>query len=253
MNSTMRRNEIIRILSQKKSVSVEELASFFKVSNVTIRTDLDDLAKKGLLMRTHGGAIYSEVAIKIRLSSNTVNEAAHQKDKICEKAATFIQDGESIIIDNGSTAFRVARHIGHKNITTYTGSVLAINELINEDSVELIILSGLLRKNSLGAIGPLTNVCLNQIHANWLFLGASAVAKDLGILSSNLVEAETKRNMVKCVDKVCLLVDSSKFSSNASGGKVCFWDEIDYLVTDSISNEDRTAIEEYGVKVIIVE
>lgn len=250
MNSAERKREILKILSQKESVGVEELAELFGVSRVTVRSDLDSLGSKGLLVRTHGGALSSENRNLIRMFSDTIAEKAEEKSRIAQAAAAFLHDGDTVIIDNGSTVMHVAEYLKDRNITVITGSLLAINELMKEESVELIILSGILRRYSMGAIGPLTCSTLDEIHADILFLGASAISED-GVWSSNLVEADTKKCMIRAADKVCLLADSSKLEMKGLG-KIAAWQDIDYLVTDSLPDGFVSFLESQGVKVVIV-
>lgn len=249
MNGAERKKEILKLLSQKESVEVEELTRIFGVSKVTIRSDLDSLEAKGLLIRTHGGALSAESNNLIRIFTDTMEEEAEEKERIAKAASALIRDGETIIIDTGSTTVHVTKYLKNRNITAMTGSLLAINALMNDETVELVILPGTLRRYSMGAIGPLMKSTLEQVHADILFLGASAIAED-GIWSSNLVEADTKRSMIGAADKVCLLADSKKLSLKGLG-KVCSWDSIDFFITDSISDDFRKTIEENGVKVII--
>ncbi len=248
-NSFERKQEILDLLNSKESVSVEELASLFSVTKVTIRTDLDELASKGLIVRTHGGASAPENKAIARIFTTTIKENAEEKKWIAAEAAKLISPGDSIIIDNGSTTVHLTKHLKGKEVTVATGSLLAINELMNEEPVELIVLGGMLRRFSMGTIGPMTRTCLEQFHANWLFLGATAVSAKDGITCSNLVEAETKKLMIETADKVCLMVDSSKFSQKAFG-RICSWKDIDILITDRISDEDYAAISSHGAKII---
>lgn len=249
MNGAERKKEILRILSQQESVDVEELTKLFGVSKVTVRADLDALEAKGLLIRTHGGALSAENKKFIRIFTDTLGEEAEEKERIAKSASSLISDGATVIIDTGSTTVHIAKYLRNRDITAVTGSLLVINELMNDESVELVVLSGTLRRYSMGAIGPLTKNTLEQIHADMLFLGASALAED-GIWSSNLVEADTKKSMIKAADKICLLADGKKFSMSGLG-KVAKWNEIDYFVTDSISDEMKKKLEESGVKVIL--
>ena len=188
MNSAERKREILKILSQKESVGVEELAELFGVSRVTVRSDLDSLGSKGLLVRTHGGALSSENRNLIRMFSDTIAEKAEEKSRIAQAAAAFLHDGDTVIIDNGSTVMHVAEYLKDRNITVITGSLLAINELMKEESVELIILSGILRRYSMGAIGPLTCSTLGEIHADILFLGET----DIDIVNEAIIEVQPK-------------------------------------------------------------
>lgn len=249
MNGVERKKEILRMLSQQESVEVEELTKVFGVSKVTIRSDLDSLEAKGLLIRTHGGALSAENRKLIRIFTDTMAEEAEEKERIAKAASALISNGETIIIDTGSTTVHIAKYLKNRNITAMTGSLLAMNELMNDESVELVILPGTLRRYSMGAIGPLMKNTLEQVHADVLFLGASAISED-GIWSSNLVEADTKRSMIKAADRICLLADSKKLSLKGLG-KVAPWSEIDYFITDSIPEVFKKKVEESGVKVII--
>jgi Transcriptional regulators of sugar metabolism len=250
MNSSERQNIILKHLQEKESVRVDELTKEFGVSKVTIRTDLDSLEQKGLLVRTHGGAMASEKQSFVRLITNTINESPNEKDLICREAARLIESGDTIILDNGSTTVHLATYIRNKNLTVATGSLLAMERLADDASVELIMLGGILRRYSMGAIGPMVKNCLQQFHSRWLFMGASGMSVEGGITCTNLIEAETKQAMLKSADLVCLLADSSKMGK-VSFAKVCQWDEIDYLITDKIDEKSKKAIEEMGVEVII--
>lgn len=249
MNSVERKQAILGLLTQKEKVDVDELASLFGVSKVTVRADLDSLGEKGLLVRTHGGAMAPENQNLIRIFSNTTKENTEEKDRIAREASKLIKDGDSLIIDSGSTTLHLTKYLSGRNLTVATGSLLALNEMMNDETIELIVLGGTLRRYSMGAIGPMMRFCLEQMRVDWLFLGASAVSVETGISSSNLVEAETKKLMIESADKVCLMADSRKFSSRAFG-RICSWDRIDYFITDAISDEDRAAIEAFGVKVV---
>lgn len=250
MNAIERKQEILKILKNKEHVDVEELTKLFSVSKVTIRNDLDELGSRGLLVRTHGGAIASERSSFIRIFTETLTEYTKEKELIAKAASALIQDGDSLIIDNGSTTVHLAKFLANRRLTVATGSMLAIRELMNEESVDLIILGGMLRRYSMGTIGPMTRNCLEQFRASWLFMGASAISITDGISSSNLVEAETKQLMIRSAEKICLLADSSKFHAKAFG-KVCDWSSIDYFITDKLDDKTRTVLESHGVRVII--
>lgn len=252
MNSVERKQEILKEIKANGSVDVIELATKLGVSSVTIRTDLDALAKKSLVIRTHGGAINTENNSIARLITTTIQEYATEKDAIAKAASKLINDGDTIIIDSGSTTSFLSKYIFPMNLTVATGSVMVINDLMHSENIDLIMLGGTLRRYSMGAIGPMTRSNLEQIHANWYFMGSTAVSAKEGTSSSNLIEADTKKAMIKAADKVCLLADSAKFNTHAIG-KVATWRDIDYLITDKISDEDYKAISDKGVKIIIAE
>ena len=141
-----RRDEIIAFLSDKDYVTVEELAEKFSVSSVTIRSDLDALEQKGLLHRTHGGATSPEQKSIARLVTKTINEYKSEKEIIAEASSRFISRGDTVIIDSGSTTVHVTNFLSDKKVTMVTGSLLALERVLNDESVEVVVLGGSLRR-----------------------------------------------------------------------------------------------------------
>lgn len=249
MNSTERKRTILEMLKAQESVQVGELTKVLDVSKVTVRTDLDDLEQKGLLVRTHGGAILAERQDLVRLISNTIYEWTEQKKMIAKIASGLVQPGQNIIIDSGSTTVHLARYITNLSLTVATNSLLVIQELMSVESIELLIAGGTLRRQSMSAIGNNTRDCFRQIHADILFLGASGFSLSGGVSCTNLIEADTKRAMIDSASKVCLMVDSTKFGRD-SLARICDWGSIDILVTDTIDADARVAFEQTGVQVL---
>ncbi|NCC63685.1 MAG: DeoR/GlpR transcriptional regulator [Spirochaetia bacterium] len=252
MNPAARKNHILSVLEREGSVHVPDLAKELEVSKVTIRTDLDELATKGVLVRTHGGAIPAEKQGSSRFVSQTINEFTKEKKSIAKLAASLVKEGQSIIIDNGSTTLHIAPYISTLSITVSTSSLLVMQQLMHEQSVDLLMAGGILRRPSMGLMGNFAKEFYRQIHADWCFLGASGYSAKHGVFCTNIIEADTKQTMIESASRVCLLVDSSKME-HLSLAKVCEWDAIHYLITDSISSEVRTAIESHGVKVLIAD
>ncbi|HPZ15363.1 MAG TPA: DeoR/GlpR family DNA-binding transcription regulator [Sphaerochaeta sp.] len=249
MNPAARKKEIISLLEQAGSVQVADLARTLKVSKVTIRSDLDEMGQRGLLVRTHGGAITAERQGSSRFVSVTINEYADEKKAIAKIAASLVKGGQSIIIDNGSTTVHVAPFVSELPITVMTSSLLVVQQLMHAEKVDLLMAGGILRRPSMGLMGNYTKEFYRQIHADWCFLGASGYSATHGVFCTNLIEADSKQTMIKSASKVCLLSDSSKME-RLSLAKVCDWDAIDYLITDAIEAETRSALEEQGVKVL---
>ena len=252
MNSAERKQAILQLLQEKESIHVDELSQRFKVSRVTIRGDLDNLQQKGLLVRTHGGAMLPEKRDFIRIISDTIHESAKEKESIAKLAASLVNPGQAIIIDSGSTTMHMAKYLADKEITVATNSLLVMQQLMNEEHINLVMIGGSLRRYSMSAIGGLARSCLSQIHADWLFLGGSGFSVEKGISCSNLVEADTKQAMIQSSEHVCLVADSSKIGK-VSFANVTDWSHIEVLVTDRIDTETRVCLEGYGVKVLVSE
>ncbi len=248
MDINERRRQITEILSIPGYVTVEELAQKLNVSAVTIRSDLTALEKTGTLVRTHGGAMNAEKKSTARLLSATMTEYGKQKKAIAAMAAGFITEGSTIIVDSGSTTVHLLEYVSGKNITVVTNSIPAVDRLKDDPSVEVFIIGGSLKRSYMGTIGPLANSAMSLLNADVYFMGAANYNRD-GITSTNLMEAELKRAMMKASDKVVFLADSSKFGRKAFAS-LCRWDEIDAFVTDSIDADFRTFLEDKGIEVI---
>lgn len=249
LNVHDRRDEILRFISDKDYVTVEELALRFSVSCVTIRSDLDAMEQKGLLHRTHGGATCPEKKSIARLISKTINEFKDEKELIAKKASELIALGDTVIVDSGSTTVHISKYLSGRKVTMVTGSLFAIDNVVNDESVEVVVLGGSLRRFSLGAIGYFTRLQLEKLHADIFFMGASGYSSE-GIYCSNVIESETKMAMIKSSSKVCLLSDSSKEGINAFAS-ICSWKDIDIFVTNKISDGLRARLEQDGVEIII--
>ena len=249
MDITDRRKEIINILKDREYVTVEEFSKVLGVSTVTIRTDLSALESEGSLIRTHGGAMKSEKKSKQRFISNTMSENELEKKEIALKASSLIKDGSTIIIDSGSTTIHLDENLKDKKITVVTNNILAQDILKNEESVNLIVLGGTLRRASMGTIGPIANNAVKSMNVDIFFLGAAAYNQEI-ISSYDVIEVELKKNMIHSADKVVLLADSSKYGKKAFS-TISSWDLIDTFITDKIDNDFREKLEELVVEVIL--
>lgn len=252
MNPAARKQEIMKILRTKETAQVIDLARILDVSKVTIRTDLDELESRGMLVRTYGGAILPEDQEHGRHIDNTLKEYAPQKIAIAKKAASFVLQGQSIIVDNGSTTVHMAQFLRDLCITVTTSSLLVVQEVMHYEKIDLVMAGGILRRPSMGLMGNISKDFYRQIHADWFFLGASGYSATQGVFCSNLIEADTKQTMIQSASKICLLVDSSKMERTALA-RVCDWSSVDYLITDSINGDVQARIEDAGVNVIVVE
>lgn len=153
MNPAARRNAILSELEARGSVLVADLATSLGVSKVTIRSDLDEMESRGLLVRTHGGAITAESRGSSRFISQTIHEYAKEKRSIASSAIDLIKDGQSVIIDNGSTTVHIAPFLVEREVTVMTSSLLVMGELMHAESVDLLMAGGILRRPSMGLMG----------------------------------------------------------------------------------------------------
>lgn len=177
-----RRREILRLLRAQDRVTVEQLVRHFDVSAVTVRSDLAALDAAGDLVRAHGGALRLDGA---DLPLDTKARRHHsEKVRIGAAAAALIGDGETIVIDSGSTTAEVARHIRFRELRSLTVVTSALNvgaELARLPHVRVIMLGGILRHLSHSTVGPQAEEVLRGLNADHLFLGVDAVDLDAGM------------------------------------------------------------------------
>jgi len=243
MNAYSRRQVIVAQLQSQRYVEVNALAETFGVTMVTIRNDLAYLEQRGLVVRTHGGAVPPEDDSVVREFGTTIKENRTQKEAIALAAASLVEDGDTVIIDSGSTGAILAKIIKKLKLTVVTNSLPVIQELKECEHIELVVIGGVLRRHSYSLIGDLTSGVLGSINADWYFMGSTVFDIIKGVSSSNIMEGQTKQMMLKAANHVCLLADSSK-CGKTSLFSVCGWNQIDIFVTDALSETDRAILRE---------
>lgn len=249
MTAFERKEYVLEKLRSDGKVSINSLAEVLGVTKVTIRADLDALEQRGLLLRTHGGAVVPEHYHLARHVSSTLHEHRQEKEAIGRLAAELVADGATLILDAGSTTTIAARFLKDRRLTVATNSLLVVQELSGSPTIELLVAGGALRRPDLALIGGLSQHFFERLHPDLVFLGANGFSLEKGVTCANLIEAETKRFMIKSGNRVCLLADSSK-AGRVALADVCDWEDIDVLVTDSLSPQDREALSGLGVEVV---
>jgi DeoR/GlpR family transcriptional regulator of sugar metabolism len=228
-----RRQLILRAVRGGRGAEVVDLAQRFEVSEMTVRRDLAQLAQEGELIRVHGGAVsvreeppFAEIAVERR----------EAKERIGRAAAELVRDGQTVMIDIGTTTLELARRLRDRELTVITSSIAVLEELFPCEGIELISLGGVVRRNYRSLVGVLAEDMLRQLTADISFIGASGIRPDLSIMDTTMVEVPIKRGMIAAADRVVLLADAAKFSM---GGivRVCGADELQAIVTDAPRDE----------------
>jgi DeoR family transcriptional regulator, aga operon transcriptional repressor len=248
-----RRRRIRELLREQGRVTVEALAARFGISQVTIRADLSILESAGALTRTHGGALSLPDADQ----SLDVKQLQHrtEKQRIAVAAADLIRDGETIILDSGTTTAELARRIrtlGLKSINVITNALNIAALLIDVPSVRLIMPGGILRRESNSLSGPMAETALAALRANRLYLGADGVDPQIGVMTPHLAEAELNAKMIGISQQVVVVADSSKFArSNIS--LIARVEQLHMLITDRAAPQDAVEqLRQGGVEVRLV-
>jgi DeoR/GlpR family transcriptional regulator of sugar metabolism len=239
---------ILRALRMEGPAAVRVLAERLGTSQATIRRDLVHLNREGLLTRVYGGAVsatdnddpFAEVA--------TVH--VQDKDKIAARCAELIKDGDTILLDIGTTAHRLARALHGRSLTVVTSNLAVYEELVDDPDIQLVLLGGVVRRRYRSLVGYLTEDALRQVGADRLFLGTSGVRKDGQVMDTTVVEVPIKRAMIAASDQVVLLADASKFPGTGMA-RVCLPQDLHVVVTNAPADPDtRAALSDAGVQVI---
>src|SRR5699024_12433977 len=211
MKSTVdRRDKILQRIQSKGSVRVDELSEEFDVSTVTIRNDLDFFEEKGLIHRTYGGAlllnnIYKDPSIEEKRKINI-----EEKRRIAKYAGEMIKDGESIILDSGSTTREIATQLkGQTNITLMTNSINIALELVAEDELEILLTGGVLREKSYSLVGPEAEHAMQNYFFDKLFLGVDGMVIDHGLTTSIPPEVNLDKLIVQSSTTVIAVSNQS--------------------------------------------
>lgn len=203
-----RQMEIMNIISKESKINVNELARKFNVSQVTIRQDLRALDKQGMLKRVHGGA----VAITDDRISNRMCLNYRVKKRIAREASKMVQDGETVMIESGSTAAILARELANKKeVTIVTNSLFIANHVKELSNINVILLGGILQKAAEVTVGPLIRSSLDNIYVDKFFIGVDGFTEETGFTSIDMMRAETVRCMAKRAKNVVVITDSTKF------------------------------------------
>ncbi len=248
-----RRRAIIELLQRERRVLVADLAQQFRTSEVTVRKDLDALHVRGLIQRTHGGALPARDGA-LEDPSLSEKERLHRKEKlrIAAAAARLVSEGQVVILDSGTTTIEIARVLRNlQNLTVITNAVNIAAELARS-SVEVILTGGVVRKNSFSLVGPIAEETLRRLSADILFLGVDGFDVRHGLTTPNLPEASVNRTMIEIAKRTVAVCDSSKFgrrSLSLIGPPTC----LHQVITDKgISKSDLDALKKAGINVTLV-
>ncbi|MBV8909755.1 MAG: DeoR/GlpR transcriptional regulator [Gammaproteobacteria bacterium] len=227
-----RRRRIRELLRAEGRVTVESLAARFGTSQVTIRADLTTLESAGALTRTHGGAL-SVAEGDQSLDFKQLQRRA-EKLRIAAAAAALIRDGETIVLDSGTTTAEIARRIRTLEIRSVNVITNALNIaalLIDVAAVRLIVPGGILRRDSNSLSGPMAEAALDTLQADRLYLGADGIDPQIGIMTPHVAEAQLNARMIAMSRHVVVVADSSKFARR-NISLIARTEQLHMLITD---------------------
>jgi len=245
-----RRGRLLDLIRVRGFAALEELVRELGVSESTVRRDLDALEEQGAAKRTHGGVLYA--GGMPRLAEFDERQPANwaAKRAIASRAAEVIGDGETVLLDGGTTTYEVARLLVGRSLQVVTNSLPVANLFASESRSDLVLLGGYVSPRTGVCLGPYANELLGRLHVTTTVLSAAGIA-DEGLFNAHLLLAETEQAMLRAASRVIVVADSSKFGKK-SLTLVAPLAEIDAFVSDDGLAEDwRTRISAAGSELII--
>jgi DeoR/GlpR family transcriptional regulator of sugar metabolism len=252
LTATQRMQRILDLLETRDSVGVLELAGTFAVSEVTVRHDLSELARQGLVARVRGGVRplergNSELAFDVRLRLQ-----ADEKRAIARAAAAMVGDGEAVALDSSTTAYFLARELrGRRELVVVTNGLLIASALADSPGITVLLTGGMLRLPAMSIVGDLAAETVRATHIDKGFFGARGLSLERGLMDLNPEEVRIKKELAAACTRVIGIFDSTKWHRRAL---LSFVDaaEVDAIVTDTAAPAELVAAwRAHGVEVVV--
>lgn len=254
MLANHRRDKILELLREDGSAKVIKLAKIFRVSEVTIRQDLEKLEKEELITREHGGAFFKNVESQVKSFLLMNQDNLEKKRLIGKKASELVENGDTIILDSGSTTTEIANNlIGRKNLTVITNALNIALLLGGQPGIEVIMTGGEFKPPTLSLTGQKAASFFEDIHVDKLFLATAGISLRSGLTYPSLSDIVVKKAMIEAADVTYLVADSTKIGKNsfASLGALSM---INFIITDSsIDKKNVQVLKDHEIEFIIAE
>jgi DeoR family transcriptional regulator, fructose operon transcriptional repressor len=249
MLAETRRRLLLDLIARQGFASLDELVKTLGVSESTVRRDLETLDLAGSVKRTHGGAVGSGEVRAMPPLEDRVASATAEKQAIGRATSDLVEDGDSVLLDGGTTTLEVARVLAARSISlqVVTNSLPIAQLVTSSKSIDLILIGGYVYPRTGVALGPFAIATMQGIRVNKAILGAGGIMAE-GIYNSNLLLVETERQMMLCAQEVIIVADHTKFGRLALS-RLCGLDEIRRVVTDAgLGDEYLALLEDAGVQ-----
>lgn len=231
---------MISLLTDSGFLQVGEISQKLDISPITVRRDLLELEKEGICIRKRGGAISRSRSATMELPYAIKQvQNPEVKKKIAEAALQFVESGDSVILDSGSTTFALAtRLVTKRHLYVVTNDLYVASKLATNPDINTICTGGSVRPNVFSLQGSLAESCFSNLKVDTTFLGADAVHDDGCVYNVNIEEVAIKQRMIRAATQVILLTDSTKFQIHGFA-KVCELSAIDVVITDEGITPDQ--------------
>lgn len=232
-----RKQEILKYVRQKKAATIKDLSTYFHVHEATIRRDLTELENSKQLKRTHGGVIFNEEEIHsephVDLREGSFSD---EKKRIGQKAAQFIEEGDTVILDSGTTTTQIAEAIKERENITIVTNDIHIAALLRHSKIKVIVTGGVLFPENFILNGEITNYALNNLNVKKAFIATPALHHEKGLTHFDESLIAAKMNMIDAAKEIYVVTDHSKFN-RISLHTFATVDKIDCIITDSKINK----------------
>jgi DeoR family fructose operon transcriptional repressor len=243
-----RRRRLLDLITRQGYATLDELVRVMGVSESTIRRDLESLDLSGSIKRTHGGAIYPGEVRSMPAFDDRTATAAAEKRAIGVCAASLLEDGDTVLLDGGTTTMEVAKALVGRRLQVVTNSLPIAQLLASSQQTDLILIGGYIYPRTGVALGPLAIASMQSIRVRTAILGAGGIVPE-GIFNSNSLLVETERQMMSCGQEVMIVADRTKLGRLALA-RLCGLDEVDHIVVDAaLAPEERAMLESAGVAI----
>ena len=242
-----RRSQLLELVRSRGFASLDELVTQLEVSESTIRRDLDQLEESGTAKRTHGGVFYTGPSPKLAHFDQRQSTHWEKKKQIAQAAAALIQDGDTVLLDGGSTTYELAQLLVARPLQVVTNSLPVANLFIASAATDLVVIGGYVHQRTGVSLGPYARRMLSELNVRRAVLSVAGIS-DRGLFNSNLLLVETEQAMMDAAEEVIVVADSTKLG-HQSLAYLCDFDAIDALVVDNEITEDwRSKIIAAGVQ-----
>ncbi|MDR3632716.1 MAG: DeoR/GlpR family DNA-binding transcription regulator [Isosphaeraceae bacterium] len=250
MLAETRRRLLLDRIARQGFATLEELVKAVGVSESTVRRDLEALDLAGSVKRTHGGAVFSGEVRSMPALEDRQHAATAEKQAIGRATAALLEEGDTVLLDGGTTTYEVARALVGRSVQVVTNSLPIAQLLASSPQTDLILIGGYVYPRTGVALGPLAIATMQGIRVRKAILGARGIVTD-GIYNSNLLLVETERQMMACGQEVIITADHTKFGRLALA-RLCGLADVQRLVVDAgLPDEFRPILEAAGVEIHI--
>lgn len=245
-----RRNQLLDLVRARGFASLPELAGELEVSESTVRRDLEHLEEVGAAKRTHGGAFYTGGSPEFPHFKDRQHAQWDKKQAIARVAADLIEDGDTLLLDGGSSAYEVGRLLAGRPLQVVTNSMPVANLFASSADSDLVFVGGNVHPRTGVTLGPYTTRMLAELNVRRAVISVASI-NEQGYYNSNVLQVENQRAMIEMADEVIAVVDSTKFG-HRSLSRVGKLNEINRLVVDEeLSSEWQEKVREAGVELLI--